>query len=251
MIKVEDRITKLSMDDGLIVLNKGHDLTMGQPFQLAWAMACMGAQLCLECGNFQKAHCNNWQNQKIPKEWEGLYCTFKCDELFDVATAHRAMAVAPGLAVDTGLWKGGPLHRVVLFADHPWALFKAFEDEKRGSDEHNVDGAVIAAGEYVRLIACEDRYKEAWHQAVMGRPSQFSHALHDAGYYTADPNVYTKGVVSIADKIHEPCARIVAGEQHGIGDELRSFVMAQVTETLRGFGREPTSHDLVDFDAVA
>jgi len=249
LIKVEDRITKLSMDDGLHVVNEGHRLTMGQPFQLAWAMSCMGAQLCLECGNFQKAHCNNWQNQKIPKDWAGLYCTFKCDELFDPQTARRATQI--GSAIDTGPWKGGPRHRVVLLADHPWALFKAFEDEKRGSDEHTVEGAVIAAGEYVRLIACEDRYRDAWHEAVMGKPAEFSRALHAGGYYTADPDVYTKGLVSIANGIHDACARIVSGEPHGIDDQLRSFVMAQVTETLREFGREPHSHNLVDFDAVA
>ena len=244
---VTDRITKLSMDGGLHALNEGHRITMGQPFQLAWAMACMGGQLCLECGNFQKAHCNNWQNQKIPHGYEGTACTFKCDELFDPQTARRAVAF--GNAVDTGPWKGGPLHRVVLLAGHPWAIFKAFEDEEVNGLIR--EGAFLGTGEYVRLIACEDRYHDAWHEAVMGRPAGFSHALHDAGYYTADKDVYTRGLVSIANTIYDPCERIVRGEPHGIDDGLRSLVLAQVTETLREFGRSPDNHDLQDFDAVA
>lgn len=214
---VPDRLTPLSLEDGLHALAAGYDTTMGAPCDSGRTLACLGAQLCLESGNFQKAHCYGWGNRKMPADWDGLYCTFKCDELFDEPTAHRAMLLGP---CAVSIWKGGPLRRVVLLPGHPWAMFTAFATAEEG------------AADYVALLACSDRYRQAWHAAVMGNPAAFSDSLSSARYFTAESETYKRGLVSIFHKILPACEAIVAGKGHGIDDALRELVSAQVYETL-------------------
>src|SRR5581483_3549948 len=143
----------------------------------ARTLAVLGAQLCLESGNFERAHCFNWGNWKLPQGWDGYYCQYECDEIFDQATAQRAQEFGP---CQVSLWKGGPKWRVVLFPPHPWSSFCAFTDADEG------------AARYVELLALSARYVTAWHHAILGDPENFSRWLSARGYYTADVDTYTR-----------------------------------------------------------
>lgn len=220
---VADVRTPLSLEDGLHALTGGYTKIMGAPCESVRELACLGAQLCLESGNFQRAHCFNWGNHKLPHDWDGLYTQFTCDEIFDVATANQARRLGP---CSIAPWKNGPKFRVVLYPPHPWSSFVAFDTAEDG------------AADYVRLLSCKDSYRQAWHEAVMGRPEAFSHALGSAHYYSADAETYTRGVVSIFNRLLPVCARLVDGNGHGIDDELREHVQAIVFESLRDMGRD-------------
>ena len=232
---VPDKVTPLSLEDGLDALAAGYRRTMGGPIDSARTFAALGAQLCLESGNFKKAHCFNWGNHKTPHDWEGLYCQFKCDELFDQHTAQAAINLGPCVVTQ---WKSGPLQRVILIPPHPWTSFVAFETAEDGT------------ADYVRLLACEDRYRAAWHEAIMGRFDAFSHALHAARYYTAEVLTYTRGLVSIANKLLPACQLAIDGQPHGIDDGFREFVAAQVYETLMD-SKDTDPHQMIAADDAA
>jgi hypothetical protein len=214
---VDDRLTPLSVEDGMLALYGGYERILGAPPERPSTLAALGAQLCLESGNFKKAHCYNWGNKKCPKDWAGLYCRFKCDELFDERTAALAQRLGPCVV---NLWKGGPLYRVVLLPPHPWTEFTAYESAEEG------------AADYVRLLATRDRYRAAWSAAHDGDAAGFSRALGAARYYTAEVESYTRGIVSIASRLAPLCERLVAEHAEQLSEDEREHIEALVALTL-------------------
>jgi hypothetical protein len=65
---------------------------------------------------------------------------------------------------------------------HITARFRAYPD------------ALSGAKDYVSLLAKVPRYQDAWKALEAGDPVNFAFALGKAGYFTADPAVYAKGV---------------------------------------------------------
>lgn len=224
---VPDQITALSLEELLQALHAGYIEVLGEATDSAACLAALGAQLALESGRGKHAHCFNWGNEKLPKDWDGLYCQFTCDEIFDPQTAANALRLGAQYPMADGsnsavasLWKGGPLKRVVLHPPHPWSSFVAFESAEKG------------AVAYVEFLSLKDRYRNAWHFAYVGDAAGFSHALHQAGYYTADEDAYTRGLVSLAKELLPICQRIIAGEDHTITDADRERIMGLVALTV-------------------
>jgi hypothetical protein len=212
---VEDRLTPLSIDHLISALADGYRIVLGSDVE-APCLAVLTAQSCLETGNGQKVHNWNFGNKKKPKDWDGLYAHFKCDEIFDAPTAKRAQKLGPCVVQD---WRGGPLKRVVLLPPHPWSAFVAFATAAEGMADH------------VKLLACVERYRAAWSRAFHGDAAGFAHALRVARYYTADEEPYTAGLVSIAKRVEPACVRLTTGE-HGLTDEERAHVEDVVARTL-------------------
>lgn len=212
-----DAITPLSLEEGLGALAGGYRLVMNSDPTRS-CLAVLGAQVCLETGNFQKMHRYNPGNRKMPADWDGRYTQFRCDEIFDVATANRARVLGPCSVTP---WKGGPLQRVVLVPPHPWTSFVAFASATEGM------------GDYVKLLATNDRYRLAWSRAYAGDAKGMATALHLAGYFTADLTPYAAGMAQIAAKLTPIAAGVVAGAplisaaDRAHLDELVASTMAQ------------------------
>jgi len=213
---IEDLITPVEVNDLMLALHRGYVNVLGAATDRAQCLAALGAQLCLESGNGQKAHRYNFGNAKRSKDWDGLFTRFRCDELFDLATATQAQRLGP---CSVSLWKDGPLRRVVLFPPHPWSEFVAFES------------AVEGAQKYVELLALRDRYRPAWSRAFAGDAAGFSRELGKAHYYTAEVEAYTKGLVSIAKRILPACERVVVGEFPGLMGPEVAMLDAIVMQT--------------------
>ena len=54
--------------------------------------------------------------------------------------------------------------------------------------------AVTGAKDFVRFLANSPRYAKAWKELEAGDPIKYAFALGAAGYFTADPTQYAKGV---------------------------------------------------------
>lgn len=220
-VRVQDHLTPLGEPELVRALLSGYRLTMGGT-ATAECLAVLAAQLFLESGRGQKAHCFNWGNRKAPTNWDGLYCAFRCDEIFDGPTADYAKRLGDCLVQP---WRndsrtGKPLFRVVLPDTHPWARFCAFESAEEG------------AADYVALLACNDRYRAAWGLAFKGDADGFGRAICLAGYCTADPAVYSRGVVSIAAALLPMCRAVLAGDEHEFTDDEVFNITAAVSNTI-------------------
>lgn len=215
MTVLADRLTPIALEDGLIALAAGYRLSLGSDPAGAAQLSCLGAHLALECGNFQKAHCFNWCNRKATGDDFTVF--FRCDELFDDAMTERAKGLGPCV-----VYPGKPANRVVLLPPHPWCEFAAFETAEDGCRD------------YCDLLSSHARFSAAWSRAYHGLSTDFAHELGRAGYYTADIDTYTRGLVSIADRILPACARILAGRAHEITDADRAHVAEVVALTLGG-----------------
>ena len=216
-VLVDSEVTPLSVDDLLRALVAGYRLTVGSD-PSPRVLACIGAQVCLETGNGAKMRDFNPGNKKRPKDWDGLFAYFPCDEIFDGQTARRARILGP---CEVHPWHdaadGSARFRVVLPAGHPWAAFCAFPS------------AVEGMADYVDMLS--RNFPAAWTRAFAGDADGFSRALGAARYYTADVSAYTAGLVSIAHRIAPACGRLIAGD-FGISDEDREHIESQVMLTL-------------------
>lgn len=212
---ITDLITTLSLEEGLMALADGFRVIMNSAPPRG-CLAVLGAQSVLETGSFQKMHRWNAGNMKKPATWEGLYTRFKCDEIFDPATAKRAQQLGP---CSVAPWKGGPNMRVVLVPPHPWTEFVAFDTAAKGMAEH------------IKLLSCTDRYRTAWSRAYAGDVIGTAQALHTASYFTADLDPYAKGMALIAAKL-SPICKTVLGAAPLVSDEDRVRISDLVASTM-------------------
>jgi hypothetical protein len=223
---VEDRVTPVSLDELHRALASGFEIVLSSAFPSAEAMACGAAQLRLECGNGAKNHLFNFHNEKLGPDWDGLYTQYRCDELFDAQTTTHAQRLGPTVV---SKWKDGPLWRVVLIPPHPWSSFVAFENATEG------------AARYIEFLSCRERYRKAWHALYSGDVRSFGHELRAAGYFTADEETYTRGLVQLASESLPACRAILAGDTHTFTPEeitnTLALVEATVAETIWNHGR--------------
>jgi hypothetical protein len=220
-VRVQDYLTPLAEPALVRAVFGGYRLTMGGT-PSAECLAVLCAQVFLESGRGQKMHCWNPGNRKTPRDWDALFCAYKCDEIFDEPTAAFAQRLGDCLIQP---WKndsrtGKPLFRVVLPDSHPWARFCAFESAEEGM------------ADYVALLACSDRYRAAWTLAARGDADGFARVLGVAGYYTADPATYARGVVSIAAALLPLCRATLASFDRGLTDDEVSEIAAAVSNTV-------------------
>lgn len=218
--------TPLTFDGLIDATISGYRHLMGaNPSPEATSVAV--AQAAIESGNGKSMKNNNPGNRKKPKDWEGDFCQYECDEIFD----SKMTALAQKLGhTEVSLWKGGPKYRVVLFPPHPWSSFVSFPTLGEGFSD------------WLGLLALADRYRIAWHYLFIGDAAGFVHALHAAGYMTADEETYKRAVVSISKKALPGCRNRLAGNELGLTDDDRAHVLDFVSLTLSNTIWTPERH---------
>jgi hypothetical protein len=76
---------------------------------------------------------------------------------------------------------------VWFYPPDPNCSFRAFRTLEEGMAHH------------LSFLA-KPRYAKAWQKVIIGDPAGYSLALHDCGYYTASPALYTRGLVRLAQE---------------------------------------------------
>lgn len=133
------------------------------------SLAVLWAKSALETGRWKFIHCYNFGN--IKKKWPTKYspddghffCMYRCGEVLN--GKHEMF---------------DPPH----FQTH----FRGYKTVEDGAED------------YLRFVSQQKRYAKAWDKVVQGDPVGYSHELRVAGYYTADEQRYTAGVVRLFDE---------------------------------------------------
>lgn len=118
-------------------------------------------------------------NIKAGPQYEGMYTAYKCNEVLKgrvVWFAPEGQLTARDGDVTGLAWAVPPAH--------PQCRFRAYANV--------FDGAY----QYVDFVAT-GRYVDAWEELLEGDAAGYVAALHRKGYFTADPEVYAKGVLSL------------------------------------------------------
>jgi len=239
---ISDLETPVEFHELAVFIADGHHEIMGSDFETPESMACGLAQLGLECGLGKKNHRYDFHNEKKTDDWDGLWTQYKCDEIFDVQTAMRAKRLDPFHCI-VSQWKDGPNQRCVLLPPHPWSSFVAFDGDPGDDDKTRREKAGRrGAGRYIDLLADLDRYSKAWHALRIGDPHAFSHELRAAGYYTADEDVYTAGLVSIATHALPLCSDILKGRSATFTPDAIENIQALSTLALANVIWMPDRH---------
>lgn len=119
------------------------------------------SQWALETGRGKSMHCFNLGNVKhVPGDGRD-FTYFRCNEILN----------------GKEVWFDPP---------NPASCFRAYASLDEG------------AADYLALL--HRRFASAWPAVVAGAPGDFARALYDARYYTADPRLYTRTLVSLFDE---------------------------------------------------
>jgi len=210
--EIPDKVTPVPQDEFISNAVKAWTTLFGaapKPEQLA----CCLAQMVLESGRTlvssnprkfvwgKAAHNFNFGNIKSSAAYSWQY--YECGEEVTLADAQKEAAT--GLVVILKTYKRSikgksvDMASVTVKPKHPWSKFAAYESAYEG---------IMA---YMTLISKRSRYLNAWNLGVLaGNPSEFSHQLKLAGYYTATEDKYTPGVVSLFNEF-TPLVRAVLG----------------------------------------
>lgn len=176
MTLIDDKLTPATVDELIAGMLGGYETNMGSR-PSAKHLACLVAQACLETGNGRSMHCWNLGNVKAAKDWDGLVCMYRCNEIINGKVE----------------WFTPP---------HPQTRFRAFLSLADG------------CAEFVGFLANRERYRQAWSRAFAGDASGFVLALGAAGYFTANVETYRRAVQSIASRVELACARALAADAH-------------------------------------
>jgi hypothetical protein len=160
--RIEDRLTPLAPDDAIEGM-RGAILKLKGREGTPEQNAVLISQSALETGHWKSIHCFNVGNAKAGPTYEGFYCQFRCNEIINGKTE----------------WFDPP---------HPQTNFRAFFTAADGFADH------------IKLLATVSRYSTAWLCAERGEAEAYSRACHAAGYYTANVESYTRGVVQLFAK---------------------------------------------------
>ena len=117
------------------------------------SLAILFAQSCLETGRWKMLRNNNWGNIK---KRDGIqYTSYECSEILNGKNINF-----------------NPYNPQTFFASWPGPL----------------EGAVG----YLDFVSKKTRYQKAWEALKRGDVSSYVIELHNAGYFTADVNMYLK-----------------------------------------------------------
>jgi hypothetical protein len=141
------------------------------------------AKTALETGRWQHIYNYNYGNVKAATSYIGMYTCIKLNEVLKRDGKDTVVWFAPEgeLTGRNGHLIGAP---VQVPEGHPQTRMRVHAN--------SVDGAY----EYVEFVSSR-RYLDAWEELLVGDPVGYVAALHQAGYFTADPVPYTKAVVSL------------------------------------------------------
>jgi len=136
------------------------------------SLAILWAQVVLETGRFKVGfHNGNFGN--IKKRWPNPKYGITDDGHY--FTMFRAGEVLNG-------------RHQMFDPPHKQTHFRAYESI--------IDGAE----DYIKFVSQKARYKKAWAELIKGDPKAYSHELKVAGYYTANEERYTNGVVRLFEE---------------------------------------------------
>lgn len=169
---VTDKVTPLTAQDVALAFRSAYETVCGVTPSKE-CLALLVAQSALETGRWRSIHCFNFGNVKASRDYTGLYCMFRCNEVID------------GKVV----WFDPP---------HPQTFFRAFESAESGAIDH------------IRFLAGRKRYAAAWEAAQAGTPLAFVEMLKKAGYFTADAGPYARAVISLWKEYTPMCERLLA-----------------------------------------
>src|SRR5690606_38735316 len=133
------------------------------------SLAILWAKSALETGRWKFIHCYNFGN--IKKKWPSKYspddghffCMYRCGEVLN--GKHQ-----------------------IFEPPHPQTHFRGYKTVEDGAED------------YLCFVSQQTRYEKAWDKLKLGNPTEYSYALYEAGYYTANPERYTAGVVRLFDE---------------------------------------------------
>lgn len=157
---IENKITPLSEMDAGHGLNEAWKQLYGS-YPSINSLALVWAQSALETGRWKSIHNFNWGNIKRSNDED--YCMYRCNEKIN------------------GKW-------VWFDPPHPQTWFRAYSSATEG------------ACDYLSFLSKRPRYQKAWEAIEKGNVYNFGHELHQAGYYTADEQQYTHGLVSLTEE---------------------------------------------------
>lgn len=177
------------------------------------------AQWALETGWGKSMHCYNIGNVKSKKGDGYDYCFFACNELLSKSVAEFFKVKDPNLVKVTSYRSDG-LCVVWFYPNHPSCRFRAFK--------------TLEDGVYDYLLLLVQRFTKAWHCVASGDPVEFSRALKQQKYYTADEASYTRTLKSIFDKLE--CIELP--ERQPITDKEREEAMNRMVLSLREIAEE-------------
>lgn len=169
MTLVETKNTILSIEEITYALKEGWFLNFNY-YPTKEQLAVLWAQACLETGRGKFLRNYNFGNIKRTKDH--MYCQYECSEIIN-----------------------GKEYKYV--PPHPETSFNAYPS------------AVEGAKEYIQFLIQRKRYLPAWEQVLKGDPVAYCAELKKAGYFTADLNRYTKGVVALCDEFKSKADKLM------------------------------------------
>lgn len=130
------------------------------------SLSILWSQTILETGRFKYCYRYNVGNEKS-KPKDGYFWTmYKCSEILD--------------------------GREVFFEPpHDQCKFRAFRSAQDGFDH------------YLKFLAKKSRYKQAMKEIHKGDVVQYTKELKKAGYFTANLNLYLKGMMRLNKEFHD------------------------------------------------
>lgn len=138
------------------------------------ALAILWSQSALETGRYKQIYNWNWGNIKKRHAISGTSIKDDGHYFFMNATGENLW----NQAKKKSEWKWfDPPHYQTHFIAHLNAL--------EGAEHH------------IRFLSQRKRYLKAWQFLVAGDTREYSYELGRAGYYTANPETYTKGVMGL------------------------------------------------------
>lgn len=135
------------------------------------SLAILYAQTCLETGRFKVGfYNNNFGNIKADLNYKNLggehyFTMFKAGEIFNGKEE-------------------------IFHPPHIQTHFRAYKTLIKGAED------------YILFLSKRTRYQSAWKELMKGRPKEYSYALSANGYYTANREKYTAGVVRLFEEFH-------------------------------------------------
>ena len=193
--KLPDKLTPISTEEMLrAVYSVWLYRLRGSPPSIV-ALEIIVAQWALETGWGRFCHCFNIGNAKAkpngPRDWT----FFKCCEELPASTARSEAQRDQRVVIRREYVLGGrAMASVLVFPEHPWCCFHAFESFEAGVTDH--------------LELLHRRFPEAFAAAHDGDSTAFARELKRRWYYTASVESYTKTLVGCVPRVRKAAEAI-------------------------------------------
>jgi len=213
--EIPDKLTPLPENDFILTAAQAWKRFYGKGPEVR-QLACCLAQMILEVGRQKHPDgtytwgrfCHNYNvgNIKSRPNDGSHWQYYDCGEEVSLKEAQHLIAKDPSLVSikKQYTWGNGSQRASIwILAPHPWCRFRAYETA--------VDGVL----DYIDFLVTErTRYLTAWNEGVLkGDPVTFSMELGKAGYYTADPQRYTKTVVVLFREFEDKVKFVLEGSE--------------------------------------